>query len=204
MSGMQTVVSAIRQARASLALTVARAKVLLSSEKVLAQLGARRERSPRKSKKVQVFAMRGDAPRLQRARTHQPCGRSRAVLFCCSETHTRPSCAVCLIKILIRQDITQYVRSGGIHAQASRSLQRAEGPGSLSKYYVETHVPLASKLPGLKASRYAFDAKPLGPGKAHFCIFEAEFESEAVLMAALQSKRARQSPATCRITRQAA
>jgi hypothetical protein len=43
MSGMQTVVSAIRQARASLALTVARAKVLLSSEKVLAQLGARSE-----------------------------------------------------------------------------------------------------------------------------------------------------------------
>ena len=43
MSGMQTVVSAIRQARASLALTVARANVLLSSEKVLAQLGARRE-----------------------------------------------------------------------------------------------------------------------------------------------------------------
>ena len=52
-------------------------------------------------------------------------------------------------------------------------------PAHFRKYYVETHVPLASKLPGLKASRYAFDAKPLGPGKAHFCVFEAEFESEA-------------------------
>jgi uncharacterized protein (TIGR02118 family) len=61
-------------------------------------------------------------------------------------------------------------------------------PAHFRKYYVETHVPLASKLPGLKASRYSFDAKPLGPGKAHFCIFEAEFESEAALMAALQSK----------------
>jgi len=31
--------------------------------------------------------------------------------------------------------------------------------------------------------------KPLGPGKApYFCIFEAEFESEAALMGALGSK----------------
>jgi uncharacterized protein (TIGR02118 family) len=61
-------------------------------------------------------------------------------------------------------------------------------PAHFRKYYVETHVPLADKLPGLKASRYSFDAKPLGPGKAPFCIFEAEFENEAALMAALQSK----------------
>jgi uncharacterized protein (TIGR02118 family) len=57
------------------------------------------------------------------------------------------------------------------------------------KYYVETHVPLASKLPGLKAASYSFDAKPLGPGKApYFCIFEADFESEAALTSALGSK----------------
>ncbi|MBV8450275.1 MAG: EthD family reductase [Hyphomicrobiales bacterium] len=60
-------------------------------------------------------------------------------------------------------------------------------PAHFRKYYVETHVPLASKLPGMKASRYTFDAKPLGPGKPPFCIFEAEFENEAALMAALQS-----------------
>ena len=36
-------------------------------------------------------------------------------------------------------------------------------PAHFRKYYVETHVPLADKLPGLKASRYSFDAKPLGP-----------------------------------------
>jgi|HubBroStandDraft_6_1064221.scaffolds.fasta_scaffold960503_1 hypothetical protein len=126
MSGMQTVVSAIRQARASLALTVARAKVLLSSEKVLAQLGARSESeskiSPRRSKSSRCA---GDAPRLQRARTHQPCGRSRAVLCCCSETTLRPSCAVCLVKILIRQDITQYVQSGGITTGRSRCGPRS-------------------------------------------------------------------------------
>src|SRR6476620_8682309 len=55
------------------------------------------------------------------------------------------------------------------------------------KYYVETHVPLAEKMPGLKASRYAFEAKALGPGQAPFCIFEAEFENEAALFAALRS-----------------
>jgi len=60
-------------------------------------------------------------------------------------------------------------------------------PAHFRKYYVEAHVPLASKLPGMKASRYTFDAKPLGPGKPPFCIFEAEFENEAALMAALQS-----------------
>jgi hypothetical protein len=46
-----------------------------------------------------------------------------------------------------------------------------------------------SKLPNLKASRYSFDVKPLGPGKVlYFCIFEAEFENEAALMGALGSK----------------
>ncbi len=62
-------------------------------------------------------------------------------------------------------------------------------PAHFRKYYVETHVPLASKLPGLKASHYTFDAKPLGPGKSpYFCIFEADFASEAALMDALKSK----------------
>ncbi len=62
-------------------------------------------------------------------------------------------------------------------------------PTHFRKYYVETHLPLTRKLPGLKASRYSFDVKPLGPGKApYFCIFEAEFENEAALMGALKSK----------------
>jgi hypothetical protein len=46
-----------------------------------------------------------------------------------------------------------------------------------------------SKIPGGKASRYSFDVKPLGPGKApYFCIFEAEFENEAALVNGLASK----------------
>ena len=61
-------------------------------------------------------------------------------------------------------------------------------PAHFKKYYVETHVPLANKLPGLKTATYSFDTKALGPGKAPFCVFEADFESEAALMAALGSK----------------
>jgi uncharacterized protein (TIGR02118 family) len=61
-------------------------------------------------------------------------------------------------------------------------------PAHFRKYYVETHLPLVSKLPNLRASRYSFDVKPLGPGKAPFCVFEAEFDNEAALMAALGSK----------------
>jgi len=62
-------------------------------------------------------------------------------------------------------------------------------PAHFRTYYVGTHVPLAEKLPGLKSSRYSFEVKPLGPGKApYFCIFEGEFESEAALMSALGSQ----------------
>ena len=59
------------------------------------------------------------------------------------------------------------------------------------KYYVETHVPLAHKMPGIKNPRYTFDAKPMGSGKApYFCIFEADFDSEAT-MSAFGSKEGR-------------
>ncbi len=62
-------------------------------------------------------------------------------------------------------------------------------PTHFRKYFVETHLPLVSKIPGGKASGYSFDVKPLGPGEApYFCIFEAEFESEATLMSAMASK----------------
>ena len=62
-------------------------------------------------------------------------------------------------------------------------------PAHFRKYYVEKHLPLVRQMPGVKASRYSFDIKALGGGKApYFCIFEAEFEDEAALMSALGSK----------------
>ena len=60
-------------------------------------------------------------------------------------------------------------------------------PAHFKKYYVETHVPLFKKLTGVKSMSYSFDVKPLGPGPKYFCVFEADFESEAALMNALGS-----------------
>ena len=55
------------------------------------------------------------------------------------------------------------------------------------RYYEDQHVPLARQLPNLLACRYGQPAA-LGPGEApHFLVFEADFESEAAMMEALQS-----------------
>ena len=62
-------------------------------------------------------------------------------------------------------------------------------PAHFRKYYVETHVPLARKIPGVKAASYSFDVKPMGPGNAPcFCVFQADFESEAAMMSGFGSK----------------
>jgi uncharacterized protein (TIGR02118 family) len=59
-------------------------------------------------------------------------------------------------------------------------------------YYVGKHVPLARTLPGLLACRWMQPAA-LGPGQpAHFLIFEADFASEASMMAALGSPEGKQ------------
>jgi uncharacterized protein (TIGR02118 family) len=55
-------------------------------------------------------------------------------------------------------------------------------------YYVNKHLPLASKMPGVKKASYSFDVVALGSDKApYFCIFEAEFEDAAALKAAFAS-----------------
>ena len=62
-------------------------------------------------------------------------------------------------------------------------------PAHFKKYYVETHVPLVNKMRGVEKSSYGFDVKPMGPGKAaYFCVFQAEFESEAAMTDAFGSK----------------
>lgn len=54
-------------------------------------------------------------------------------------------------------------------------------------YYAATHVPLVTKLPGLRAYRYAFDVStPMG-ASPYFCIFEAEFDDRAAVMNAMAS-----------------
>lgn len=59
-------------------------------------------------------------------------------------------------------------------------------------YYTQTHIPLAQKLPGLRALRYSFDVACPGPDDSpYFCVFEAEFEDGAALGAAMASPEGR-------------
>ncbi|RYF42084.1 MAG: EthD family reductase [Comamonadaceae bacterium] len=64
---------------------------------------------------------------------------------------------------------------------------RPADPQRFLDYYTSRHVPLARTLPGLLACRY-MQPQALGPGEAaHFLVFEADFESEAAMFAALGS-----------------
>jgi uncharacterized protein (TIGR02118 family) len=54
-------------------------------------------------------------------------------------------------------------------------------------YYEVTHMPLAKRLPGLKSCSFAYPAA-LGPAAAPFCIFQAWFENDAAMFAALGSE----------------
>ena len=65
-------------------------------------------------------------------------------------------------------------------------------PEHFRRYYVETPLPLAAKLPGLKASRFAFDVAGVGADSPYFCIFEGEFANAAAMAAAMESEIGRQ------------
>jgi uncharacterized protein (TIGR02118 family) len=54
-------------------------------------------------------------------------------------------------------------------------------------YYVSTHLPLARKIPGLKAMRHSFSIETLAGDGHYACIFEAEFEDGAALGAGMGS-----------------
>jgi uncharacterized protein (TIGR02118 family) len=60
-------------------------------------------------------------------------------------------------------------------------------PQAFRDYYEATHVPLAARLPGLRAFRYGFDVTALGADSPYFCVFEADFDDAAALDSALGS-----------------
>lgn len=62
-----------------------------------------------------------------------------------------------------------------------------KSPDEFRRYYVETHLPLAAKLPGLKASRHAFDLEGVGGPSPYFAVWEGEFEDAAAMGAAMGS-----------------
>jgi len=60
-------------------------------------------------------------------------------------------------------------------------------PAHFKKYYEETHLPLASQMPGLLSSRYSFAVEGVGAASPYFCVWEGEFASEAAMGAAMAS-----------------
>ena len=60
-------------------------------------------------------------------------------------------------------------------------------PDAFKAHYIETHIPLARKLPGLLALRYSFSVESVGVESPYFCIFEAEFSDGAAMGAAMGS-----------------
>lgn len=55
------------------------------------------------------------------------------------------------------------------------------------QYYLVKHLPLAARLPGLIASRHAFDVEAIGGPSPYFAVWEGEFESAAAMGAAMAS-----------------
>jgi uncharacterized protein (TIGR02118 family) len=60
-------------------------------------------------------------------------------------------------------------------------------PAAFRAYYEGTHIPLAAKLPGMRAHRYAFDVGSPAGESPYFCIFEADFDDAAAMGAAMGS-----------------
>ena len=60
-------------------------------------------------------------------------------------------------------------------------------PEHFRRYYTETHLPLAARLPGLLSMRHSFSVEGVRGPSPFFCIFEAEFADSAALDAAMSS-----------------
>lgn len=60
-------------------------------------------------------------------------------------------------------------------------------PAAFEKYYVENHLPLVQRLPGLISAEFSLGLRVLGEGNAPWGLFQAEFESAEALQAALES-----------------
>jgi uncharacterized protein (TIGR02118 family) len=63
-----------------------------------------------------------------------------------------------------------------------------DDPEHFRSYYVNTHIPLVEKLPGLRRARYSMDVRGLGGESPYFCVGEFEFDSAKALEAALNSE----------------
>ena len=60
-------------------------------------------------------------------------------------------------------------------------------PAKFRDYYLNSHLPLAHTIPGLRRTSYSFDLQGMGPQEPPFCVFEAWFDDAEAMSAALSS-----------------
>ncbi|MNB85132.1 EthD protein [compost metagenome] len=62
-----------------------------------------------------------------------------------------------------------------------------ESPEHFRAYYFNSHLPLAKKLPGLRAQRYSFDVEGIGSKSPYFCIWQGDFDDAEAMSLAMAS-----------------
>jgi uncharacterized protein (TIGR02118 family) len=60
-------------------------------------------------------------------------------------------------------------------------------PDHFRDYYVNTHLPLVARMPGVLAWRYSFDVAATRGETPYFAVFEADFADAAAMAAARSS-----------------
>jgi uncharacterized protein (TIGR02118 family) len=98
-----------------------------------------------------------------------------------------------------RTDLDIVDRNGARqHFSAVRETERSmykslalypppEDPQAFREHYERTHLPLVSKLPGLRAFRYSFDVSAPEGESPYFAVSEAEWDSAEALDEALST-----------------
>ena len=62
-----------------------------------------------------------------------------------------------------------------------------EDPQAFREYYKSIHVPLASRIPGLRAYRYSLNVSAPEGESPYFAVFEAEWDDARAMAEALRT-----------------
>ncbi|CAM8672908.1 MAG: EthD family reductase [Sphingobium sp.] len=62
-----------------------------------------------------------------------------------------------------------------------------QDPDHFRTYYLNTHLPLAAKLPAMVDMHYSFAVDTIGPGDIYFCTWTGIFADAATARSAMQS-----------------
>ncbi|TFV83872.1 EthD family reductase [Microbacterium sp. dk485] len=64
-------------------------------------------------------------------------------------------------------------------------------PAGFESYYRSTHLPLASRMPGMLDHRFSTAISAQGGASPYFAVYEADFPDRATMAAALSSPEGR-------------